>query len=398
MQLLKTMRKYLILILVFVGFSCDINQKEIKPEDEFLKIFNHQDEQLKFFPQSVTEIENSGYLVLSGVKSDSSDNEFPTSYIFSTDQQGELNWVNENNYLAPEGLLINNGSSVSYAAMDNQLNAIMVDIELGEGQMIGQKSLEMKMPLCFYKSSSGNILGLGFDFVNRVSRISLYNSSFDMIRTANLNINTDLQNLVQKHLNKSGKQYPFFIGEYSLNSGNGYFVNCFSNYTLRTVFLDEAGNLLNGNIYSFQTDAAISSLVQKRENMYALTRYYDGNNYLIPDIEVETGLSQNFNSEKAISLFELKQEASVRSMKIKKGDRESVLFASQSNSNSLLLYQYDLETDERLSIYEQNFNDRIEVCDMIQAKDEGIVVLGQIFVSGKFPRPFLIKVPAREFK
>jgi hypothetical protein len=383
--------------LLLVGIlSCDINQKDIKPEDEFVKIYHHPDEALRFFPQSVEQISDGGYVILCGVKSDTAENEFPTSYLIGVNSAGEISWTDENSFLAPEGKLLKNGNSLSYVAMDNQFNGMGLEIDVQSGQILRQVPLDLKMPLYSYAGNSG-FLVLGHDFINRSSEISLYSTEFTKLREAGLNINTDLQNIVQKHLNKSGKQYPFFIGPYSGNPGAGYFVNCFSNYSLRVVFLDEAGNLQPGDIYSFQTEAAVSSFVQQEGSRFSLTRYYGGNNFLIPEIEVQAGVSQNFNAIDAVSLYELSPDAPVVSINAKFGEHSYMLFASQTNSNSLIIYQYDPETDEQVRTWQRDFNQKIEVADIIQTEDEGIVILGKIFVLGKFPRPLLVKIPSEDF-
>ena len=216
----------LYLLLILFSVSCDINQKDIAPEDEFVKIFNHPDEQLRFFPQSVKEFPGNGFIILSGVKSDTAENEFPTSYLIGTNTLGELKWISENNFLAPEGKLIRNSSGLSYVAMDNQFNGLGLDIDISSGQIIRQAPLDVKLPLFSFAGERGDILILGHDVISRASKISLFNPAFEQLRTVELNINTDLQNIIQKHLNKSGKQYPFFIGEFNNNPGSGFFVNC----------------------------------------------------------------------------------------------------------------------------------------------------------------------------
>src|SRR6056297_2008123 len=94
------------LVAAYLLASCDINQRDISPEGEFVKIFNHSDEQLRFFPQSVEESDQGGFIILSGVKADTAENEFPSTYLIGTDKQGKLIWSDENNYLAPEGRLL----------------------------------------------------------------------------------------------------------------------------------------------------------------------------------------------------------------------------------------------------------------------------------------------------
>jgi hypothetical protein len=393
------MKNRIILIYLFLLIlvpSCDIFQKDIQPEDGFLKIYNHPDESLEFYPQGVVETENRDFIILSGLKSDSAEAEFPTSYLISANPAGELNWSAQNDFRAPEGKLFVHGSDVRYIAMDEQLDGYMVEISAIDGQVTGQASLGVEMPLSSYEGSSGNIMVLSYDIVGMASNISLFGSNLSLVHSTNIDINKEMQNEVQKYLNKSGNDYPFFIGEYSDGSA-GYYVNCFNNYTLRVVFFDGSGNRLSGDVYSYQTDAALSSFIQKYGNHYALTRYYAGNNYLIRDLTVETGVSQNVNNVDATSLFELTPDAKVLTLRMKKDNDESLLFASQTNANALVIYEYALDSTGLVNTYMQDFNNRIEVSDMIQTADKGILVLGRVFVLGKFPRPFLFKMPYREF-
>ena len=78
---IKHIGKLLFLGLTVLVYGCEINQQDILPSDEFVKIYNHPDEGISFYPVGVTEIKGSGFLILSGVKADSSDIEFPASFV-----------------------------------------------------------------------------------------------------------------------------------------------------------------------------------------------------------------------------------------------------------------------------------------------------------------------------
>jgi hypothetical protein len=275
---------------------------------------------------------------------------------------------------------------------------VNIQVDLASGNLTAQKELSLTMPLTAYRGSRGDMMVLGYNFLERKSTVSLYAGGFERIRTADLNINSDLQNQVQKHLNRSGTWYPFFIGEYSGTTGEGYFVNCFANYTLRTTFFDLAGNNLNGDIYSFQTEAALSSLVNISDNRFALTRYYAGSNFLLPSVEVNYNQSQNFNDTRGEVLPELTFNARVLSGRYVKDEKAYLVFTSQTNSNSVLVYLYDPDTGERLSSIQRSFDTRVEVADMIFTEDEGIAILGKTFILGKYPRPLLIKIDKREIE
>ena len=281
--------------------------------------------------------------------------------------------------------------------MDLQLNAYAVEINVSSGDVAGQHDLGLTNPLYAYVDRQNNLLVLGYDYVARSSWISLYDGSFGLQRSVKVNVLEDLENQVQKHQNKSGTQFPFFVGEWTEGGQSGYFVNCFYNYTLRTVYFESAGLTMMGNIYSFQTQAAVSSLIQRTDKRYALTRFYSNNNYLLGDVEVDIATSQNFNDLTGEVLHELVHDAKVLSEKITIGANSYILFASQTNSNSMVTYQHAAEADSLIATQYHQFNERVEVSDIIQTKEEGVALLGRIYILGKYQRPVLVKLPCGPF-
>jgi hypothetical protein len=377
--------------------GCEIKQDDIRPEQEFIKIYNHPDENIAYHPAGLLQLPDGGYLILSGVKVDTSIVEYPYANLIRTGPTGEVEWTRDYDLYAPAPRLFRLSGSVGFVAMDLQLNANAVEISTSSGDITGQHDLNLTMPLYSYVDRQGNLLVLGYDYVTRASWISLFDGSFGLQRSVKVNVNTDLENQVQKHQNKSGEQFPFFIGEWTEGSQGGYFVNCFYNYTLRTVYFESAGLTMLGNIYSFQTGEAISSLIHRTGNRYALTRFYSNNNYLLGDVEVDIHTSQNFNDITGVILHELVHDAKVLTRKITIGSTSYLLFSSQTNSNSMVTYQYAAEADSLIATHYHPFNERVEVGDLIQTSDEGVALLGRIYILGKYQRPVLVKLPVRNF-
>jgi hypothetical protein len=383
------------LILLFAG--CEVDQKNIQPENEFIKIYNHPDQQIAYHPAGILQLSGGDYLILSGVKVDTSVIEYPHANLIKTSSTGEVEWTRDYDLYAPTPRLFQRSGSVGFVAMDLQLNAFAVEINTANGDVAGQHDLGLTNPLYSYVDKQNNLLVLGYDYIARSSWISLFDGSFGLQRSVKVNVNEDLVIQVQKHLNKSGTQFPFFVGEWIEGSQSGYFVNCFYNYTLRTVYFESAGLTMLGNIYSFQTQAAVSSLIQRTGNRYALTRFYSNNNYLLGDVEVDIGTSQNFNNITGEMLHELVHDAKVLSKKITIGSNSYLLFASQTNSNSMVTYQYAADVDSLVATHYHQFNERVEVSDIIQTSEEGVALLGRIYILGKYQRPVLMKLPARTF-
>ena len=90
------MKYILFFISIAVIFSgCEVNQKDIQPEQEFIKIYNHPDQEIAYHPAGVLELSDGGYLILSGVKVDTSVIEFPHANLIRTDSTGEAQWARD---------------------------------------------------------------------------------------------------------------------------------------------------------------------------------------------------------------------------------------------------------------------------------------------------------------
>ncbi len=386
-----------IAILLLILSGCEINQNEIMPEDGFMKIYNHPDEQLALYPESVLELPEGGYIFISAVKDENAEIEYPYASLVRTSKSGELIWTMDYAWLAPTSKLILQNGSVSFVAMNQQFNAYVISIDLSNGMETAQHALDMTMPLSAYSDEQGNLVVLGYDFVTQSSWISKYNSSFQLQRSNKLPVNDDLQYLVQRHLNKTGQDYPFFIGGYSNNSGTGYFVNCFYNYTLRTVFLDVSSLAATGDIYSFQTVEGISSIIQKSGSLFGLTSYYEGNNYIMAGAEVDVLSSGNIKDLPAEPMYELTYRAAIMAGSLITDEDQFALYISQTNDNSLIVYQYALETDSLINTFSRKFDEGVEVRDFIQTADQGIAILANIYTLGKYKRPLLLKLDPGAF-
>jgi len=383
------------LILLITG--CEINQKEVLPEDGFTKIYNHPDEQLSFYPESLIELEGGGYLILSALKDEASDIEYPLSYLVRTNARGEVEWSSTLEWLAPSAPLFQSGNEVGFVGMNQQFEAHAVLVDPSGGGVTGVHPLEITMPLVAKQDQQGNLIVLGYDFLTRSSWINKYSGDFNLQRSSQLPVNTDLEYLVQRHLNKTGQDFPFFIKEYQTPGGSGYCVNCFYNYTLRSVFMDGSSLGSTGDVYSFQLEEGISSLVHKSVSQFGVTSYYEGNNYLLPDVNIDVSVSQNIKDLPGTPVYELTFKAAVRSGIISAEGSGYALIASQTNSSSVVLYQIENESDSLVMTHYHSFDEHVEVADFVQTEDGGVAILAGIHILGKYRRPVLIKMREDQF-
>ena len=390
--------KYLMLcILGILIQGCDIKQKEIVPEAGFTKIYNHPEEVLSYYTESVVELSGGGYLFVSAVKDENSEIEYPTTYLVRTSASGEVEWTMSYDWLAPSSRLIEHGNSIGFVAMNQQFEAHVVLVDPSNGNVQSEHDLEMTMPLYAYTDTEGYLVVLGYDFISSSSWISKYSADFTLQRSNMLPINTDLEYLIQRHLNKTGQDFHFFIGEYSNEDGSGYYVNCFYNYALRTVFMDVSSLSSTGDIYSFQIEEGISAFLPISGPVFGLTSYYEGNNYIIPEAEIDVNSSQNIKDLPGDPLYELTFKAPVVAVELQTETESYALYTSQTNSNSIVMFQHQMEPDSLLRRHHHYFDQRVMVTDMILTSDGGVAILAGIYILGKYPRPLLIKMPVDPF-
>jgi hypothetical protein len=390
-------RNCLLLSLITLIAGCEINQKEVLPEDGFTKIYNHPDELLSFYPESLIELEGGGYLMLSALKDEASEIEYPLSYLVKTNAQGDVEWSNTVDWLAPAAQLFRSGNEVGFVGMNQQFNAYVILVDPSSGDISGTHPLEMTMPLATMQDQRGNLIVLGYDFLTRSSWISRFSPDFVLQRSVQLSVNTDLEYLIQRHLNKTGQDFPFFIKEYQTPGGSGYCVNCFYNYTLRGVFMDESSLGTTGDIYSFQLEEGVSSLIHKTDSQFGVTSYYEGNNYLLPDVNIDISVSQNIKDLPGTPVYELTFKAAVRSGIISGEGSGYALFVSQTNNSSVVLYQVEVASDSLVMTHYHSFDEHVEVADFVQTEDGGVAILAGIHILGKYRRPLLIKMRDDQF-
>lgn len=388
---------YIGLILLMLLSGCGIDQKDIQPEQEFIKIYNHPDEQLAYYPESLLELEDGGFLFLAAVKDESAEIEYPTASLVRTSATGKMVWSRSYDWLAPAPRLIRSGNGFGFVAMDQQFEAHAVMVDVAGGDITAAHPLEVTMPLVAYQDQDEKLLVLGYDFVSRSSWIARFSDNFILERSVQLPVNTDLEYLIQRHLNRTGQDFPFFMGSYDYTGESGYYVNCFYNYTLRAMFLDHSSLGATGDIYSFQTEEGISSLIHQSENRFGLTSYYEGNNYMISGAAIDVHASQNIKDLPGSPLYELTQKAAVRAQNISVDGTAYTLMVSQTHSNALVCYQFLSDTDSLVSTHHVTFDERVEVADFIQTEDGGVTILASNHILGKYRRPVLVKMREEEF-
>lgn len=386
----------LVLCLLFSLAGCDIKKNKSDPSDSFSTVYDHPDMNLSFYPVDMIQTQDGGFLVLS-VYTDTVLSTFPLIRLMKTNKSGTLvrELLVDPSYCSAVPSLIPHGSSWRFICMDavNQ-NTKLMEVDDGLANVSEVKELAGKYPLYLFADHNDNLLVLSFNRIARTSVLSLYTESGDQEWQSSYNINEDYKNQIEMHLKKAGRQFPFFILQSGESASGHYLVNCFFNYTMTLIFANPATGGRDGQVNSYQDDAAISSAVYLDGSRFSLSRYYMSENYIFPSVELDQNNTQGSDAFADISLPELTADATVKSIITTFRNKEIVVSASQTRSNSLVLYFFDKTDGKLLATKSIASTNPVKIAGLISTSDGGLALLAQTYIAGRFPRTAIFKIAA----
>ncbi len=383
-----------VLCMVLCVASCDIKKSDTDPSASFTAVYDHPDMDLSFYPIDMVQTSDGGFLVLS-VYTDTALSTFPLIRLMKTDKSGTLvrEELVDEAYCSAVPSLVKNGNVWQFVCMDavNQNVKLMEVIEDLSG-IAEVSELAGKYPLYLYADSQHDFVVLSFDRIARTSVLTKYTDDGAQLWQVSFNIIEDYKNQVETHLKKGNRQFPFFITQAGSPSLTHYLVNCFYNYTMTLLFAGQTSGSRTGQLNTYQDDAAISSIAFLDNSRFTVSRYYMGANYVFPSVELDMNDTQGADTFEDIELPELTADAAVKSMITTINDKEVVVLASQTKSNRLLLYFFDKAEGTLLTTRHLASTNPVKIAGLISTSDNGLAVLAQTFVAGRFPRTAIFKV------
>jgi hypothetical protein len=393
---------WFIVAMVFMGslFSCDIKKSDTDPSAEFSKIYDHPDMNLSVYPVDMEQTADGGFIILS-VYTDTTLSTFPLIHVMKTGKAGELLWETwvDKAYSSAVPSLIPYGNDFYFVCMDavNQETRIM-RANTGTGDVQEFKAIPLQYPLYSMIDSNGDMLLLNFDRQRRVSILSQYNEVFAENWSLEFGIIDDVKHQIETHLAKTGKVFPFFIGQLGSSTVTHYFVNCFYNYTMTLLFVNALEGNHTGTLYTYQDDAAISSTVNIEGNLFALSRYYSGDNFINPAVTLDPSAIQSVTDFSDFALPELAPDAPVRCLHETINGTDLIIYCSQTRTNQLALYLYGAADGILKTVKFINEKYPISLVAMDFTQEQGLAILAQTYVVGRFPRVNLIKLSPEDLE
>ncbi len=391
---------YLVIFFTGIWISCDVKKSDIDPSEEFSRIYDHPDMNIAFYPVDFEQTPDGGFLILA-VYTDTALSTFPLIYLLKTGRAGEKIWETwvDRTYSSAVPSLLPSGSNYFFVCMDsvNQETRVL-QVNTGSGEVSEFSAVELLYPLYTIKDSGGDILVLNFDRERRISILSQYSEAFVEKWSLEFGIIDDVGDQIVNHLARTGRQFPFFMGEVGTTDISHYYVNCFYNNTMTLLFADATEGNHTGTLYTYQDDAAISSTVSIDGDRFALSRYYLEDNYVNPSVALDPGSIQSVTDFTDFSLPELEHNAQVRCLHATLNEKDVVVYASQTRTNQLALYFYSASesTLQSVKFYNEKYPVSLAAFDL--TREGGLAMLVQTYVIGRFPRINLVKLSPEDLE
>ena len=274
--------------------ACDISDNEIEPDTSFTKVYQNGLSKEAFYPLSITQTADSGFLILAGT--DLTTTNFKGTYLLKVDSEGAMAWEQllEDSYLNPiAGFTLKDGR-YQFFCMDLNLTPqlLAVNHQSGAWEVLNTYP-SLEYPLAASPISDGGYLLQSYNREDEQSVLTRINSGNNVVWSEGHDVGTDqgtnVEEDITRHLIGTIPPLPFLTGEV----GSSYFFNGFFNYSFSMVFVNAGdGMATNGVINGSGTEDAISAALQLSGSNYAMARYSFTDNQLIPDWTLDPGSSR----------------------------------------------------------------------------------------------------------
>lgn len=393
---MKTLNKaiYLLIALALLTVSCKKN--DIKKENIFTKIYSDPNSDISYYPLDLKQTKDDGYYVL-GASSIDTTRTWLNTYVAKIDKEGEMQWSShiELPYVNPIRNIVDIGGEYYIFCMDNislQTHVLKIDASAQTASQVATIA-ELTYPLAVSKTPDNGALLLGYDRIKRSSVLTKVDGSFKVVWQTQFRVIEDAEELLVDHLIKTGKTLPFFTGTIGSGSATHYYANGLYNYTLSLLFVDASSGTRTGVGQGYRFDGGAESITHIQGNTFSMARFSFNHHFLLPTIDININAITTINDYGGAQLAEIAADAISTTKKMKIDGKEAVVFATNTNNNQVIIYAYDLSSNDLILKKYLGFEHPVTVGAVIQTSDEGIAVLVQTMVTGRFKRIGFYKIP-----
>lgn len=391
--MMKKSITYKLLFIFVVGLLFSACKKEkFETEDSFIKVYNDNDMSKNYFPLSIQQTSDNGYVILSAYNG-------WNIHLLKTNEVGDLLWEYDlpSNYVNAVPNLIERNGNLYFVCMD-AVGLFTFVMQVDES---GQKANEFhQFPQIIYPmyvfDNENEVYIQNYDRMTFETGIFKLSSTMDQIlNSGSVQIFTDVEEKIVNHINYTGKRFPFFI---SVTPEQDYVVmSCFNNYSFSTVFLD--ANLNFSGVYNGAAfDGGLNAILPLGGNQFSLARFSFSNLYFNPSATLSPTAIDIAESIPAEGKSELDAESPVLIKNASINGSDYVVYLATTKSNQLLLSFYTKGSSELKGSNYLGQSVPLKACDFSMTEDGGLMILTRVTVMGSFNRVATIKLSKLELE
>lgn len=387
---------WLVVLVLAFWVSCDIQENTVEPEDVFTRVYNTDNYNDAFYPISIAQTADSGYLILGGIEM--TDTQFLSAYLIKVDSRGAFEWerMPSENYANPLSGLTLSGNSYQFFCMD-KLNLgtylVRVDDQGGSFSEVGYLG-GLQYPLAASKIDGGGFVVQGYNREDMKTVLARLNANGVAIWQEEYDTYEDVEENIVRHMIRTSRPLPFMTG----SMGNSLFFNGFYNYSFSMGFVNATDGSLTGVINGPGVDDAISGAVHINGNEFAMARYSYLENEIVPSYNVSVNGIQVTGDLDGLKFDELTQQAKFSIKKVNASGKPVVIYGSETKSGQILLLAYSQADQTLLGSRYLGFGQPYQMADFATTIDGGLIVLASTHVTGRFPRMALFKLSETDLK
>lgn len=379
----------MVLTIAFLLNGCN---KDFKPEESFIKVYHDQNSQNNYFPLSLFQTSDNGHIILSAKNGSK-------IHLMKADAQGELIWEYDlpDNYVNAIPNIIERNGNLHFICMDavGLFTYVMQVDEAAQNASPVQSFPTLLYPLYVFDNGT-SIYVQNYERTDFKTGIYHLNGMMDqIIDSALIDIQLDVETEIVEHINYTGRRFPFFV---SITPENDYIViNGFNNYSFSGVFLN--ANLNVSGVYNGAAfDGGLSALLPLGGNQFSIARFSYDNGYINPNVALSPTAIDITESIPADWNSEIDTEYPILIKRLVVNGTNYITYLATTKSNQLVLHFYTEGGSELVGTKYLGQSVPLKACDFINTEDGGVMILAQATIMSSFNRVASIKLSNRELE
>jgi hypothetical protein len=377
--------------------ACSKNN-DVSPESAWMKVYDHSDFNRLFYALDVRELSDNSFIVLASDKPDTVI--WPKPFLIKVNNLGEAIWETEtSDFNSPVPSMITINGNYYFFAMDNALGTSLLKVDINGSSPTLEKSFpSLTYPLSAFQTTDNKILLVSYNRLTRSTVLTCFDSSFNQQWSTEYNGIENYEEKVRLHLTRQGSYFPFFAGEISSSGKNYYFLNGFYNFVFSLLFVNKTNGALSGVINGIPYSAAASSLIQRTDSNFVLTRYDENQNYINLNASLSFTSISNITALGGSTWPEIETDAVIIPLNTTINNNKVTILATVTRSKQVLVMIFNSVTGKLNASKYFGSGNPVNLASVITTNEGGLAVLTQTFVAGRFPRIQLFKISPDELR